>query len=377
MAIISKLLAISSLLVLSASAIDSNAHLGARGVGHHAALAKRRIDVATPVSKRGMKKRCRARPSDTPAPPPADNNNGGGSGGNNGGSGDNNGGSTGGNNGGSTGGDTGGNTGGSTGGNTGGGNTGGNTGGGSAGGVNASGKRGMAWPNGPWDLDKWKGHKASWLYTWSPDCPDNAASLGFECVPMLWGYHQESDFVRLTNQDGYAHNALFVNEPNQHDQSNMDVGGAIALWRRAFQPLKARGYRLGSAAPTSAPNGKTWLQDFKNGCPDCTVDFLALHYYDTTTEGFINYMTDFHNTFGLNIWVTEVACQSFVGGAQCDMGQIYNFIGTLLDWMDSTPWIERYSFFGTMRDMTNVNTLNRMMNDDGTPNDLGWFYLDH
>lgn len=44
-----------------------------------------------------------------------------------------------------------------------------------------------------------------------------------------------------------------------------------------MQPLRSQGFRLGSPAPTSAPAGKTWLQDFFTACNgSCTVDFVAI-----------------------------------------------------------------------------------------------------
>jgi hypothetical protein len=48
------------------------------------------------------------------------------------------------------------------------------------------------------------------------------------------------------------------------------------MWQTYIQPLKAQGMRLGSPAPTSAPDGKTWLQGFLTACEGCTVDFIAL-----------------------------------------------------------------------------------------------------
>jgi len=82
------------------------------------------------------------------------------------------------------------------------------------------------------------------------------------------------------------------------------------LWRAHVQPLKVQGIRLGSPAPSSAPSGKTWLQDFLGACGgDCTVDFIALHWYGINSTQFVGYLQDFHSTFQRPIWVTEWACQ--------------------------------------------------------------------
>jgi hypothetical protein len=49
------------------------------------------------------------------------------------------------------------------------------------------------------------------LYTWSPSCPSSAAKLGFNCIPMLWGDNQISQFQSLV-KPGYATHVLAINE---------------------------------------------------------------------------------------------------------------------------------------------------------------------
>lgn len=52
------------------------------------------------------------------------------------------------------------------------------------------------------------------------------------------------------------------------------------MWKTYLEPLKAQGIRLGSPAPSSAPAGLTWLQNFLASCAGgCTVDFIALREY--------------------------------------------------------------------------------------------------
>jgi hypothetical protein len=67
-----------------------------------------------------------------------------------------------------------------------------------------------------------------------------------------------------------------VCRPNQAGQSDISPSDAAGLWQSLIQPLHGLGLRLGSPAPTSAPDGKTWLQSFLGNCSGCTVDFIAL-----------------------------------------------------------------------------------------------------
>jgi hypothetical protein len=65
--------------------------------------------------------------------------------------------------------------------------------------------------------------------------------------------------------------------PQERGQSNMTAQQGADLWKSYLEPLHARGVRLGSPAPSSAPSGLTWLQDFFTACAGaCTVDFIAL-----------------------------------------------------------------------------------------------------
>lgn len=102
---------------------------------------------------------------------------------------------------------------------------------------------------------------------------------------------------------------------------------AADAWKQYIQPLSNQGYQLLAPSTSSNPNGKTWTTQFFSLCNGCTVsplyfvvnqpfsslpqfDGIPIHYYDVTPQGFINYVTDFHTTFNLDIWPTEFACQA-------------------------------------------------------------------
>ena len=69
-----------------------------------------------------------------------------------------------------------------------------------------------------------------------------------------------------------------------------------------MQPLKDRGYRLGSPATTSAPAGKDWMHNFLNICGGrCTVDFIAVHFYDRGVQKFIDYVVSLYSISEDNI----------------------------------------------------------------------------
>ncbi|KAK7473112.1 hypothetical protein VKT23_001211 [Stygiomarasmius scandens] len=240
-------------------------------------------------------------------------------------------------------------------------------------------KAGLAWPNGrSVDINQFAHTgKVSWYYTWSPS-PISRTDLEF--VPMLWGSDQADEFSSTIDDlvsDLGITSVLGMNEPQQPGQSNLTPEEGVDLWKTYIEPLKSKGLRLGSPAPSSASSGKTWLQDFLTICNgSCTVDFIALHWYYIDADNFINYVEDFHNTFQRPIWVTEWDCQNFANaGQQCSYNDIVSFLNQTQSWMDETDYVERYSWFGAMRNLQGVNRDNALMDSKGVINDLGGQYI--
>jgi len=220
--------------------------------------------------------------------------------------------------------------------------------------------------------------KVSWYYTWGLSSVDT----DLEFVPMLWGqkdvtqWTDSSDGINATIAQRKPTAVLGMNEPQETGQSNLTPQQGADMWKSYIEPLHAQGLRLGSPAPSSAPSGKTWIQDFLTACDGgCTVDFIALHYYDVNATKFAEYLTDFHNTFQRPIWVTEWACQNFNNGPQCTEPEVAEFLNQTQVFMDAQDWVERYAWFGVMRDLQGVNPDDAMMNSNGQITDLGKQYI--
>ncbi|KAK7045617.1 hypothetical protein VNI00_007450 [Paramarasmius palmivorus] len=248
--------------------------------------------------------------------------------------------------------------------------------------VTSASKAGLAWPNGGDNLDQYLAtDKVSWFYSWSPQTGVRDSEL--EYVPMLWGKNQVEEFNATINQtisDLNVSVILGFNEPQEKGQSNLTPQEGADLWKTYLEPLRtSRNVRLGSPAPSSAPSGKTWIRDFLAACNGgCTVDFIAMHYYDVNATDFIRFVTDYHNTFQRPIWVTEWACQNFNPGQdhnQCSYDDVVLFLNKTQSFMDETEWVERYSWFGALYDLQGVNTDNALMTPRGKLTALGEQYI--
>jgi len=67
-------------------------------------------------------------------------------------------------------------------------------------------------------------------------------------------------------------------------------------------------------------------------------------------------LKDFHGTFQKPIWVTEWACQNYYDVKdQCSEQEVFAFMNKTQTFMDGADFVERYAWFGAMRDMQGVN----------------------
>ena len=122
-----------------------------------------------------------------------------------------------------------------------------------------------------------------------------------------------------------------------------------------------------------------WTQNQSLNTPPIQSD---ADWYDINATQFQEYLEDFHNTFQKPIWVTEWACQvmlsafsnsdpidllliqpfvlqNYNNGPQCSQQDIIDFLNQTQSFMDATDWVERYAWYGVMRNLQGVNPVSR------------------
>ncbi|KAH8883057.1 hypothetical protein GQ53DRAFT_753173 [Thozetella sp. PMI_491] len=240
-----------------------------------------------------------------------------------------------------------------------------------------SGKRGLCWPTSNTDQTfpfTKPGSKVSWLYNWSPH-PTPGSSLQF--IPMQWN-HVNID--ELAERARGAAAVLAFNEPELPDQANMPVALAAGEWLRCIEPLRKMGVRCGSPGISSAPHGVTWLRDFlaaiRAGGSD--IDFYAIHWYGETLGQFYDYIWSTHHQLGPDkpVWITEFAPTNWNQQQPLDRGHVENFARESCKYLDTLDWVERYAWFGAMRDTGNVGRWAAMLDESGKLTELGMIYRD-
>jgi len=107
---------------------------------------------------------------------------------------------------------------------------------------------------------------------------------------------------------------------------------------------------------------------FLGNCTGCHFDFAAIHWYQDCVPGgsesgsdwFKSNVTNAYNVLGLPVWITEFQCYG------SDDQQIA-FLQSVLPWLDSQNYVERYAYFGVFPDY--------LVNDGGSGlSDIGLAY---
>ncbi|KAG6874374.1 hypothetical protein C0995_015110 [Termitomyces sp. Mi166 len=251
---------------------------------------------------------------------------------------------------------------------------------------NSTSKRGMAFSAAetPGDILNANQTKSqiSWQYDWGSSPPEYLAVDGIEYIPMQWGSANIEGFadavqtqgaktilVRRSIFDFCGENLIFekaFNEPDFDQESNIQPLEAVNLWNKYLEPMKAHGIRLGAPAVTAS--GQPWLAQFMQGCSNCSIDFIPLHWYGDGVEGFYNYLWQVHNTYpNISLWVTEFASTS------SNATEVANFLNASTAYMDTLPWIERYAWFGYFRPRD--TGIYNLLGEDGSLNTLGQIYV--
>ncbi|GAA5923670.1 hypothetical protein JCM3775_000466 [Rhodotorula graminis] len=212
-----------------------------------------------------------------------------------------------------------------------------------------------------------------WVYDWS-----SAGGAGIKdgamYVPMLWGPKQVDgweDNAKKALAAGATH-VLGFNEPDLPEQANLSPSAAAQLWKDHVEPLAGTA-KLVSPAVTNGVKldngtsmGVLWLVDFLAACDRCTVDAVALHWYDSArnTAYFTSYLEDSHKTLNKPIWLTE-----FMGtGTPAEQKTFLEFA---VPYLEKQDWVERYAAFGDFLDNPVAEFIAA---DDGSLNDLGKAY---
>lgn len=207
---------------------------------------------------------------------------------------------------------------------------------------------------------------ASWRYNWNNNLD---STLDWEYVPI----RQQRYWPGLPTTKQNVTTVLGFNEPDNPVEDayqtlgNGSIEAALAYWPQ----MLSTGHRVGSPAVTDG--GRAWLYEFmdKAIARNLRVDFIAIHNYQAnhTAASLSNWLKQIHDRYQLPIWVTE-----FNNGANWTtapdptLQQNADWVASITDMFDTTPWIERYSIY------SNVEDVRKMVNSSNTLTPAGVVY---
>jgi hypothetical protein len=177
-------------------------------------------------------------------------------------------------------------------------------------------------------------------------------TAGVEFVPMIWGNKTSISNAGSKIPSGASY-LLGFNEPNFFAQADLSASEAAALWPQVEQVAQSKNLKLVSPAvnfcgddanktgPCHDTNPVHYLSDFFAACQGCTVDYVAVHWYNCDTASLTWYLDQFKQ-FGKPIWLTEFAC--VYGGDRSPAGQ-EAYMRKAIPLLDADADIFRYSWF--------------------------------
>lgn len=76
------------------------------------------------------------------------------------------------------------------------------------------------------------------------------------------------------------------------------------------------------------------------------------------------------------VWITEFAATNWNPNDPLPREHVENFAKESFKYLDTLDWVERYAWFGPMRDTGTVGKWAALIGEDGQPNALGKVYRD-
>jgi hypothetical protein len=226
----------------------------------------------------------------------------------------------------------------------------------------------------------------SWWYNWAAT-PESAVASVFpnyamDFVPMAWnGSFNEAALRTFYASHPDSKYLLGFNEPNFTTQANMKPSVAAALWPKLEKIAQDFGLKIVAPAVNYADkpvieNGITYsdpiayLDAFFAACPNCQVDYIAVHNYMCYAGSLANDIKRYKK-YNKPIWLTEFACWD-QPTITLDMQKGY-MMGAI-DYLESDTCVFRYSWF-TGRMSVRYPYLELFQSTSGQLTELGQFYV--
>ena len=228
----------------------------------------------------------------------------------------------------------------------------------------------------------------SWWYNWYHQPDSKVAGVyqnyNMDFVPMTWNNSfNEAGMRAYYAAHPEAKYLLAFNEPNFTAQANMKPSQVAAAWPRL--EAIAQDFNLEIVGPAvnwcgdcvtedgvKFTNPYAYLDTFLSICPDCKVDYIAVHNYMCYTGALSSYIDGFKK-YGKKIWLTEYACWD---QSNITLTMQKNLMKGSIDYLENDTMVFRYAWFTGNRSGA-YPYLDIYAPQSGKLTELGQFYVDY
>jgi len=220
-----------------------------------------------------------------------------------------------------------------------------------------------------------------WFYKWSNN---GSSDLDREYVPMAWGKGAADDDndIEIMKSKYKSTHLLAFNEPDDCNGQSGQYGNMCVVDTSLtyYKNLLKSGIRMVSPACRQGAVFD-WLNEFNSKAIEqkIRIDVIAVHWYDWNSNPenspnanpqdvfnrFVNYLESVHEMYGLPIWITE-----FNANRYRNEWVHRQFLQIALPFLESTDYIERYSFFPPTTQVANL------FDENNNFTQIGEFYND-
>ncbi len=222
----------------------------------------------------------------------------------------------------------------------------------------------------PWRWESKKGScdvapanlDATWWYNWniSESSTRDREYVAIKQQPYWPGLGQNWQTLGVNHLSGY-------NEPNNSVEDaykNLNPPGSVSDAVARWPELLGTGLRVG--APAVTDGGYSWIVDFVSQADAAgyRIDYVPVHYYRSypnndnaagAANNLYNYLKSIYDATRRPIWLTEFNNgANWTTDADPTFDQNKNVIEAMVNMMDGTPWIERYSIYSAVEEVRQV-----------------------
>ena len=217
--------------------------------------------------------------------------------------------------------------------------------------------------------------KVSWLCNWY-SAPPKTLPEGIDFVPQNYGKQSDIDGEWTKNAEkavaeGRKYMLSFGEPGTPNDKLQMNPQEAVELWMQKMEPYAKQGIIIGAPGTLQNTQDFDWLSEFLDLCTECSIGFLAMHWYDKAelknVDGFketLNKAATLAN--GKPIWLDNFQAEGTREAQQ-------EFLAEVVPWLDAQENIQAYAYVA--KDSQEPGSSVGFLDGNNQLNSLGQFYV--